>query len=382
MALYLGLMTGTSLDGLDIALLEIESKTAEKERIRFVDGLDLPLPETLRECLWQLMHDDQVRFADLARAEQGLAELAASAIRQLLTRQQLTPNDICAVGSHGQTIEHRPYGFHIPQQATPYTLQLDNPSLLAELCGIAVVGDFRRRDLAAGGQAAPLAPAFHAALFSQPDQWHGLLNLGGIANLTLLPPQNSSESVIGFDTGPANCLLDAWHARHHGTPVDHNGQWAANGRVIPELLEGLLTAEYFAKPLPKSTGREDFHLGWLEQHLSGDETPADVQATLLTLTVESVARSLEETGIPLPAITPCGGGARNLALITALEQRLANGPHPTQITYCAELGWNADLLEAGAFAWLAARRVLGRPGNLPSVTGARGSRVLGGIYAR
>ncbi|WP_158772505.1 anhydro-N-acetylmuramic acid kinase [Cobetia sp. L2A1] len=382
MALYLGLMTGTSLDGLDIALLEIEPHTMDREQIHFIDGLDLPLPATLRECLWRLMHDDQARFSDLALAEQELAELAASAIRQLLTRQQLTPAAICAVGSHGQTIEHRPHGFHSQQKATPYTYQLDNPSLLAELCGIAVVGDFRRRDLAAGGQAAPLAPAFHAALFSQPDQWHGLLNLGGIANLTLLPPQHSGAPVIGFDTGPANCLLDAWHARHHGTPIDRDGQWAASGHVIPGVLEHLLAAEYFAKPLPKSTGREDFHLGWLEQYLSGNEAPADVQATLLALTVESVARSLEKTGIPLPALTPCGGGARNLALIAALEQRLAHGPQSTRITCCAELGWNADLLEAGAFAWLAARRVLGRSGNLPSVTGARGLRVLGGIYAR
>ena len=382
MALYLGLMTGTSLDGLDIALLDIAPSSPDHERIRFIDGLDLPLPETLRSRLWQLMHCDEACFADLAAAEKALAELAASAVTRLLTRQQLTAEEVTAIGSHGQTIEHRPYGFSDQPCHTPYTLQLDNPSLLAELCGIPVVADFRRRDLAAGGQAAPLAPAFHAALFSQPGQWHGLLNLGGIANLTLLPPQGSTADIIGFDTGPANCLLDAWHARHRGTAVDQDGQWAASGKVIPDLLERLLSADYFRRPLPKSTGREDFHLDWLAQHLTGDEAPADVQATLLSLTVESIVRALEQTGVSLAALTPCGGGARNGALLTQLEQRLAQGEQATPLVSCADMGWNADLLEASAFAWLAARRVLERPGNLPSVTGASGPRVLGGLYAR
>lgn len=381
MALYLGLMTGTSLDGLDIALLEIEPTSEHHERIHFVDGLDLAMPEVLRERLWRLMHEDEARFSDLAAAEQGLAELAASAIHQLLTRQQLSPRDICAIGSHGQTIEHRPYGFSHQTDTTPYTLQLDNPSLLAELCGIPVVADFRRRDLAAGGQAAPLAPAFHAALFSHPSRWQGLLNLGGIANLTLLPPLDSDDAVIGFDTGPANCLLDAWHALHRGAPIDQDGQWAASGSVIPELLEVLLANDYFSRGIPKSTGREDFHLDWLQQHLTGSESPADVQATLLKLTVESIAQALEQTGISLATLTPCGGGARNLALISQLEQRLVQGENSPALTSCTAMGWDADLLEASAFAWLAARRVLERSGNLPSVTGARGPRVLGGLYA-
>lgn len=385
MALYLGLMTGTSLDGLDVALLDIEPHqdcTALREHIRFIDGLDLPLPEPLRTRLWRLMHEDHAHFRDLAAAEQALAELAADAIRQLLSRQRLEPKDIRAIGSHGQTIEHRPHGFSDQPCQTPYTLQLDNPSLLAELTGIPVVADFRRRDLAAGGQAAPLAPAFHSALFAQPDQWRGLLNLGGIANLTLLPPLDSQAAVIGFDTGPANCLLDAWHARHQGAAIDPQGSWAASGHVIEELLDRLLSADYFTRPLPKSTGREDFHLDWLEQHLTGSEAPVDVQATLLSLTVESIARALEHTGVSLAGLTPCGGGARNTALMAALERRLAHASHPTGLTTCASLGWNADLLEASAFAWLAARRVLERPGNLVSVTGARGPRVLGGLYAR
>ena len=370
MSLFVGLMSGTSLDGIDAALVKIDDESDQRPQL--IDALCLPLAAELRTALLELTQASQVSFAALGAAESVFCDHQAEAVRQLLQRHDLTPDAITAIGSHGQTIEHAPYA------DAPFTYQLDNPSRLAELTGCRVVADFRRRDMAAGGQAAPLAPIFHQALFTDTFRTRLILNLGGIANLTRLGPADASLSVIGFDTGPANLLIDAWHARHRGGPIDEDGDWAASGSVDRHLLERLLDEPYFTATPPKSTGRELFHLGWVEARLCGHETPIDVQATLAELTAVSVAQAAR------PFIEPdrtdlivCGGGARNRHLM----QRLATYLPDVSIGQCEAFGWSADWLEAGAFAWLAWRRIQRLPGNLPEVTGASGPRVLGGIYA-
>ncbi|WP_346300334.1 anhydro-N-acetylmuramic acid kinase, partial [Halomonas sp. BM-2019] len=285
MPLYIGLMSGTSLDGIDAALVEIDDAT-NSGRPRLLATHAEPMPAPLHERLWTLCHAERVSFAELAAAEDAFCRLQAAAVAALLSSSGTRREAVAAVGSHGQTIEHAPLG-HAGGPA--YTLQLDNPSLLAELSRLTVVGDFRRRDLAAGGQAAPLAPAFHQALFRAPGEWRLVLNLGGFANLTLLPPAEDLRAPLGFDSGPANALLDAWHARHRAGGFDMDGAWAASGRVDEALLAELLAEPFFHLPPPRSTGRELFHLDWLVTHLTGEEHPEDVQATLAELTATSVA---------------------------------------------------------------------------------------------
>ncbi|WP_457809450.1 anhydro-N-acetylmuramic acid kinase [Kushneria sp. EE4] len=371
MSLVIGLMSGTSLDGIDAALVECN----HHHRPALLEATGIEMPESLRRQLWQLCHANDAAFDTLADAEEAFCRLQAQAVTALLEKSGYRVEDIDAIGSHGQTIEHRPDG------PAPYTWQLDNPSRLAELTGCRVVADFRRRDIAAGGQGAPLAPAFHDALFHHPQQWRVLLNLGGFANVTLLPPEGSELPVIGFDTGPANALLDGWYTQHHEGRFDRDGAWGAQGQCQTPLLTRFLSDPFFDCPPPKSTGREHFHLQWLKTHLE-NESPVDVQATLLTLTVESIARELERH-LPGNARTeacviPCGGGAHNIAMIDALTARLS----PIRTEHCQTLGWSPDWLEAGAFAWLAWRRLEGLPGNLASVTGAAGPRILGGVYER
>lgn len=375
MSLFIGLMSGTSLDGVDAAL--IQCRQDGPPQMLASHGEDMP--EALRNKLYQLCHTDQVRFSDLASAEDAFCRVQAAAVRQLLKKANISSHQIAAIGSHGQTIEHAPEGH---AGGPTYTLQMDNPSLLAELTGCCVVGDFRRRDLAAGGQAAPLAPAFHAALFRHPEQWRLVLNLGGFANLTVLPPASDTRQPLGFDTGPANALMDAWIDRHLGKPYDRDGVWAASGQVDQALLARCLADPFFSQSPPRSTGREYFHLDWLSEHLLGNERPEDVQATLSALTAASVAGGIELAmqtyGAPTPAtLFACGGGASNANLMA----RLAHHIPGTGVCDTASLGWSADWLEAAAFAWLAWRRLEHLPGNLPSVTGAQGPRVLGGIYS-
>ncbi|MGC3874784.1 anhydro-N-acetylmuramic acid kinase [Halomonas sp. GXIMD04776] len=381
MPLFIGLMSGTSLDGIDAALVRCGEGRPE---LLAAKGIDMP--ERLRQRLLSLCQARSVAFQDLAAAETDFCRLQGEAVVQLLNENDISLYEITAIGSHGQTIEHAPYGHEIESgfeaDSTPYTLQLDNPSLLAELTGCRVVADFRRRDLAAGGQAAPLAPAFHAALFSAEDEWRVILNMGGFANLTLLPPNASKEPVIGFDTGPANALLDEWHAYHRQERFDHDGRWAASGQVDEALLERLLDDDFFRRTPPKSTGREYFNRDWLAARLTGRESPQDVQATLAELTAASIASGIEQARRQQDAegaltLIPCGGGAHNVDLLKRLERRL---PHAT-LTPCEHFGWSPDWLEAGAFGWLAWRRIENLPGNLPTVTGARGPRVLGGVYS-
>ncbi|MGY4879228.1 anhydro-N-acetylmuramic acid kinase [Vreelandella aquamarina] len=367
---YIGLMSGTSLDGIDAAMIEIRPET----RPRLVATHAIAIPAALREQLLTLCHSDHALFSQLAAAEQAFSTLQADAVMALLTRTDTRTEDISAIGSHGQTIEHAPQG-HTGGPA--YTLQLDNPSLLAELTGCTVVADFRRRDLAAGGQAAPLAPAFHQALFRNEHQSRVVLNLGGFANITWLPEGDGTPQ--GFDTGPANVLLDAWYQRHHEQALfDRDGDWAAGGKVDHALLERLLSEPFFHQPPPRSTGRELFHLPWLERYLNGHEDAQDIQATLAELTAHSVADGIQHlTQHQAFHLIVAGGGAYNADLC----QRINNHLPEATLTTPDDWGWPADWIEAGAFAWLAYRRLHNLPGNLPSVTGALGTRVLGGIYA-
>jgi anhydro-N-acetylmuramic acid kinase len=357
--LYIGLMSGTSLDGVDGVLVEVG------ERLELRSHCHEAFGEPLRDELMALNRSGADELHRAAIAAQGVARAYASVVNALLFDAAEAARDIRAIGAHGQTVRHRP--------EAGYTLQLLDGALLAELAGIDVVCDLRSRDVAAGGQGAPLAPAFHAAVFGQEGESRAVLNLGGISNLTVLAP---GRPVTGFDCGPANALLDAWCLRHRGEPFDADGQWAASGRVLPTLLADLLAEPYFALPPPKSTGRDLFHLEWLEARLPADATPTNVQATLATLTVESVARDLERAASATDALFVCGGGARNGHLMRSLAARLPG----VRVASTAELGVPVDQVEAAAFAWLAHRFIERRPGNRPEVTGARGERLLGALY--
>jgi anhydro-N-acetylmuramic acid kinase len=368
-ALFIGLMSGTSLDGVDGVLIDVDGDG----RLKTLRGHHHEaFGDALRDDLLALNRTEGVDELDrAARAASALARVYASVVTALLYDCAEHARDIVAIGAHGQTVRHRPE----PSDGG-YTLQLLNGALLAELTRIDVVCDLRSRDVAAGGQGAPLAPAFHAAVFGVPDECRAVLNLGGIANLTLLSPD---RPVIGFDCGPANALLDGWCARHRATPFDDDGAWAASGTVIGTLLKALLVEPYFDATPPKSTGRDLFHLGWLDAHLAAYPErvePADVQATLAALTVESIARDLESHAPEATVLFACGGGARNGHLMRRLAARLSS----LRVTTTAELGVPVDQVEAAAFAWLAHRFVQRAPGNLPEVTGARGPRVLGALY--
>jgi len=364
--LYLGLISGTSADGIDVALASFEPAP------RLHASATCAYPDDLRQRILGLAQGDgRIALDELGALDVEIARAFAAAALRVLAGHGVTPGDVHALGSHGQTVRHR------PATTVPYTLQLGDPSVIAEATGIVTVADFRRRDMAAGGQGAPLAPAFHAAMLGSDGASHVVLNLGGIANITLLP-ERSAAPILGFDTGPASCLLDAWAQRHRGVGFDADGRFAASGRTNQALLARLLADPYFQAPPPKSTGREIFHLRWLEQHLDGgDIAPADVQATLLELTVRTVADAIRTHAPGASEVLVCGGGVHNGALMNALAAALA--PLPVRST--AVRGIDPDFVEAMLFAWLARERMLGRPApGVCSVTGARGPRVLGGIY--
>ncbi|MEP1596358.1 MAG: anhydro-N-acetylmuramic acid kinase, partial [Halieaceae bacterium] len=293
----------------------------------------------------------------------------------LLATANRQPEEIRAIGSHGQTIRHRPASAgHSP--ASAFTLQIGDPNSIAELTGITTVADFRRRDVAAGGEGAPLAPAFHAAAFSTPTEPRAIVNIGGIANATLL---QGEELLAGFDTGPGNTLLDQWIQQHQGQSYDRDGNWSSEGEIIPALREQLLSDPYFDRTGPRSTGKEYFNLQWLERALTPlPEQPSnrDVQATLADVTAQSIADGITSTGFAPAAVYICGGGACNTDLMRRLYQKLA----PARLETTEVLGIEPEWVEAAAFAWLAHQAVTGKPGNAPAVTGAEGPRVLGGIY--
>ena len=357
---FIGLMSGTSLDGVDAVLMNVPAKANQMIGEAFI-----PYDDRLRAQLLAMHQPYAGEMHDAAVLGNQLARMYAQAVDELLHKTKFGPQDIAAIGCHGQTIRHRP--------DAGYTIQLGNGALLAELSGITVVCDFRARDIAAGGEGAPLVPAFHAAVFSHPSVHRVIVNIGGIANLSDLAP---SADVHGFDTGPGNALMDAWVQRHFGKSFDQDGAWAQSGRPDEKLLDTLLAHEFFSRKPPKSTGRETFHLPWVEQYLSGREKPEDIQATLLALTATSIARSIRSYCAGTTEVYLCGGGARNGALVAALKAMLPE----VLIARTDELGVGADWVEACAFAWLAHQALQGQPGNLPAVTGAGGLRILGAIY--
>lgn len=358
---FIGLMSGTSLDGVDGVLLHLP----HDQPPTLLASASLDMPAALRSTLMALNASGTDELHRAALAANALAGHYAEVCEQLLAQSGVPREAVRAIGAHGQTVRHRP--------DLGYTCQLNAPAVLAEACGIDVIADFRSRDVAAGGQGAPLVPPFHAAMFGQ-DKPRGILNLGGIGNITLLLP---GQPPRGFDTGPANVLLDAWCLAHTGRHYDEDGRWAASGRHDAGLLAHLLHAEpWFALPAPKSTGRDLFGTDWLARHLAtygGPLAPADVQATLLALTAHSVAQAI--AGLPLEQVLVCGGGARNPALMAALAKAL---PCPVDSTDSADVP--GQWMEAMAFAWLARAFVERQPASSPAVTGARGPRILGALY--
>jgi anhydro-N-acetylmuramic acid kinase len=357
-ALYLGLISGTSVDGVDAVLARFEPRT------EVLAARTFPWPVELQQRIVALARDSaHMRLDEFGDLDARAAGCFADAALALLEQVAVEPFAVRAIGSHGQTVCHR------PRAKPPFTLQIGDPAVIAERTGIDVVADFRRADVAAGGQGAPLLPILHQALFGTDDIARVVLNLGGIANVTVLAP---GRPVLGFDTGPSNCLLDAWAARHLGLPRDENGAWAATGQIDTQLLARLLDDPYFAARPPKSTGREHFNLDWLDRRV-GDTATADVQATLLALSTRSIADAVAVHAPGTVEVLACGGGVHNASLMSALGEALGSA----HLRSTAELGIDPDFVEATAFAWLARQRLLELPGNLPSVTGARGPRVLG-----
>lgn len=361
--LYIGVMSGTSVDGVDAALADFGAAP-----LRSLAAAHVEFPDSLRRELQALQRSGADEIHRAALAANTLMDCSAVVVKEVIARAGLAPHSITAIGLHGQTVRHRP--------ELGYTTQVANPARLAELAGITVVADFRSRDVAAGGQGAPLAPAFHAALFAVANRHRAVVNLGGIANVTDLPPEGR---VRGFDTGPGNTLLDAWCERHTGARFDRDGAWGAAGRVIPALLTAFKADPYFALDPPKSTGRDRFRTEWLEQHLAllpRPAPPVDVQRTLMALTAESVADAIAAHCGEVSEVLACGGGANNAALMRALESALL----PRRLASTASLGVPVQEVEALAFAWLAREALAGRAAGLPTVTGARGPRVLGAVY--
>jgi anhydro-N-acetylmuramic acid kinase len=365
MALTIGLMSGTSLDGVDGALAEFSGDAITTQAASYV-----PFPPALRAELMALQSAGPNEIEREALAANQLAQYYAQCVALLLADAGLRPRDVRAVAVHGQTIRHRP--------ELGFTRQTNNPALLAELCGIDVIADFRSRDIAAGGQGAPLVPAFHQALFGKPGQARVVANIGGISNISVL---GGDGRVTGFDTGPGNVLMDAWIARHLGKEYDADGTWAARGLVRPELLTELLKEPYLALPAPKSTGRDLFHLDWLDARLAvhAEATPEDVQRTLTRFTAVSLADAIKAYGADADAVYVCGGGAYNSVLMDELGAALGK---QVLVASTQALGVAPNRVEALAFAWLGHRFSERLAGNLPSVTGARGERILGALYPR
>jgi len=368
---YIGLMSGTSLDGVDGVLLAFE---AGRPQVR--SHAIAPLPASLRAELLTLNTAGPDELHRAALAANALVAVYTQITQALLKQTNLPASAITGLGAHGQTVRHRPREF----DGTGYTLQLNNPALLAERTGIDVVADFRSRDVAAGGQGAPLVPLFHHEVFGRAGVTVGVLNLGGISNLSVLTGNAATNQVIGFDCGPGNALMDYWCQRHTGQPYDAAGAWAATGQVIPALLEHLLAEPFLHQPPPKSTGRDLFNPTWLAARLGKAESsaPVDVQATLLAFTAHCCAADVRRHAPGCTQLIVCGGGALNTALMQSLQLLLPE----LSVQSSSEVGLPPLQVEAAAFAWLARKALYRETGSLPSVTGTCGARVLGAIYPR
>ncbi len=354
------------MDAVDAALVRFE-----QDQTQVLACLSQPIAERLRRTLRTLTANSPL--GEVVRLDQCLGKVFAAAVEQLLEQGAVSRREVAAIGCHGQTV------LHLPRGAVASSVQIADPNVLAWRTQITTVADFRRMDMAAGGEGAPLTPAFHAWQFQRPGRERAVLNIGGMANLTLLPGAENG-TVIGFDTGPGNVLLDDWSMRWRNLPMDRNGDWAASGQCDERLLEVLLQDAYFSRAPPKSTGREYFHLGWLEQALQSLPAPAraqDVQASLLQLSVRSVCRALRRHAPDCRELLVCGGGVHNRALMQALMEHMP----AYKIDSTSAQGIHPDYVEAISFAWLARQRLALRTLDLRSVTGATGNTVLGGIYA-
>ena len=363
-------MSGTSLDGVDAALVEI-ADDYQGGVLPIRASAYIPFPMELRASLLALQMPGDHEIEREARAANALARCYADCVKQLLEHENMPPQGLRAIGVHGQTVRHRPdLGF---------TRQTNNPALLAELTGIDVIADFRTRDIAAGGQGAPLVPAFHRAVFGVPGETRALVNIGGIANISVL---RADGSVMGFDTGPGNVLMDLWIARLCGVPYDAGGAWAASGKVLPALLDIMRDEAFFALPPPKSTGRDLFHERWLQTRVQQfvGARQEDVQATLAALTAGTIADVIAGHAPEVAMVYVCGGGAQNSHLMQQLQAALGERKLNAPVVTTASLGVSPNHVEAMAFAWLAHRFTVRQPGNMPAVTGAQGERILGALY--
>lgn len=362
--LYIGLMSGTSMDALDAVLVDLSETTP-----RLIASLSQGWDDEFRRELLALAHPADNELDRLAQLDVRLGRLCAAVCLQLLKQARIDASEIRAIGSHGQTIRH---GASSP---VPYTVQIGDPNTIAQLSGITTVADFRRRDMAVGGQGAPLVPAFHQAMFHSDERNRVILNIGGIANITILPAA-SSRKVSGFDTGPGNMLMDAWIQHVRQLSFDDNGNWARSGRVDSGLLHDLLDTPYFSMKPPKSCGREQYNLQWLQRRMGGAYQPQDIQATLCELTAITITNAVHEFAPDTMELYVCGGGTRNSYLLERITHHLS-GCH---VASTSVLGVDPQWVEALAFAWLARQTLLGLPGNLPAVTGAREAVILGGVY--
>lgn len=352
------------MDGIDAVLVELGSRSCKTLATYSHDYA----PSLRERLMLASRHPERAGIDDYGRLDRATGECFRDAALGVLAKTGVSPDSVRAIGSHGQTVRH------LPRDAEPFTLQIGDPNVIASGTGITTVADFRRRDVALGGEGAPLAPAFHQWLFATEASSRVVLNIGGFSNVTVL---QDGTSVVGFDTGPGNSLLDAWHQEHKDGPFDNDGAWADSGNVDESLLSACLADPYFALPPPKSTGFEYFNLAWLAERLkNSDLAPNDVQATLLALTVTTIRQAIAEHAAGTSEVLVCGGGVHN----TALMRELAGAVDPITVRSTNDFGLHPDWVEAAAFAWLASRTLDGLPGNLPAVTGASGAAVLGGIY--
>ena len=388
MAKYIGLMSGTSMDGVDAVLCEITSVHCAT-----LAAHSVTYPQELLTALNALCSEGPDELNTLAIADRLVAETFANAALGLLEKANLVASDITAIGSHGQTVRHYPAGeargelksaYFSKEWLRGFTCQIGDPNTIAVLTDIDVIADFRRKDIALGGQGAPLVPAYHNAVFAHESKYRALVNIGGIANVSLLPPKRQAEPIRGFDTGPGNTLMDKWISQHLGQSFDENGQWAASGIADIALLNTLLCDEYFSQPAPKSTGREYFNMTWLKNALDRPLNPVDVQATLLALTAKTIANDISKH---LPTynnhgekseVIVCGGGAFNTELMQMLQQQLSE----YHVSDCFILDVHPQHIEGAAFAWLAYAYLHNIPGNVPEVTGASRAVVLGALFKK
>jgi len=368
MSYFIGVMSGTSLDGIDVALVDFNLQN----QLRLVDAQTVPFDASLKEGLKQLITTHECHLQTLGELDVALGRAIALIINKLLVKHDLNGDEIVAIGSHGQTL------FHHPEGPFPFSLQIGNGNVIAELTGITTITDFRQRDMVAGGQGAPLVPAFHKALFHSTSQNRVIVNIGGLSNITVIPA-DSQSNIIGFDTGPGNTLLDGWIQQHRLKSYDESGQWARIGVVNGKLLTLLLSDPYFNQSIPKSTGREYFNLNWLTTKLKAlteDIVPQDVQATLSALTATTIAKDIQHYAEDTDAIYVCGGGAHNHYLIKQLRLQLPN----RLVATTEQIGLQPDWVEACAFAWLARQTFTNKTSNLPEITGANHPAILGAIY--